>query len=207
GRTCRSAGVGGRIRRRGGGPRRRRGRAGRGRGRSAGVGGAGGGRVLGGQGRRRAVGSGRRGRRGIAQRVFRKEEGERDGIGADHRVQGFEGVHEIGRDGALLHMHRGPLLHGARGACVGGAEPLAFARRIDAVLACIGLVLHQHPVAYLGGHAIDGLQPVKGNVDRGRQAHGFTLAGQQANGGGCRSGHEACSMKKAPRKRGLKKVE
>jgi len=103
-------------------------------------------------------------------------------------------------------MHRRALLHGARRAGVGGAEPLAFARCVDAVLALVRLVLDQHAVAHRDGRAVDGLQAVEDDVCRRCQAHGFALAGQQANGGSCRSGHKACSMKKAPRERGLKKI-
>ncbi|TIW49756.1 MAG: hypothetical protein E5V71_00780 [Mesorhizobium sp.] len=45
---------------------------------------------------------------------------------------------------------------------------------------------------------------MKEDVGCGRQTHGFAFAGQKSNGGSCRSGHQACSMKKASAKRGLK---
>lgn len=90
-----------------------------------------------------------------------------------------------------LGVNRRPLLHRAGGAGVSSAEPFALARRVDAVLSLVSLVLDQHAVANLARHAVNDLQAMKENVDRGRQAHGFAFAGQKSNGGSCRSSHQA----------------
>ncbi|TGS57690.1 hypothetical protein EN844_31580, partial [Mesorhizobium sp. M3A.F.Ca.ET.201.01.1.1] len=120
----RIAGIGGAGRGIGGGSGRGGGGAGRCCRRTRRVGGAGRGGVLGGHRGRRARGRGIGGIHGIAERVLREIEAERDRVGADLRIQRLERIDAIGRDGPLLHMHGRALLQGARSAGVGGAKPL-----------------------------------------------------------------------------------
>ncbi|RWP27870.1 MAG: hypothetical protein EOR92_28260 [Mesorhizobium sp.] len=130
--------------------------------------------------------------------IGRHERGNGDGIAAHHRLVGAEFKHPAGIDRPDLGVNRRSPLQGAGGAGVGGAEPLAFAHRVDAVLRRVVLVLDQHAVADLSRHAVDGLQAMQQDAGRGRQAHGLAFAGQKSNGGSCGSGHQACSIKKAP---------
>ncbi|ESX61115.1 hypothetical protein X759_35560 [Mesorhizobium sp. LSHC420B00] len=124
--------------------------------------------------------------------------GDGDGIGADGRLVGREFEHAVGIDRPDLGVNGRALLQGARRAGVGGTEPFACARRVDAVLRRVGLVLDQHAVADFGRHAIDGLQAMQEDVGRGCEAHGLAFAGQETNGGSCRSGHEGLLHKKSP---------